>query len=338
MASSLIGKPFNAYRAVDGKLTSTPSTIPSLGPSDVLIRLTHSGVCYTDYEFFRTGLPLALGHEGVGIVEAVGSAVSTLKVGDRAGAGFGRRSCGHCRYCLTGKDIWCYERVTYGWGDFDNGTFSAYYVGDEAHLFKIPDGLASEDAAPLQCAGATVYTALRDTVKPTDRVGIIGIGGLGHLAIRFASKMGTEVVVFSTSRDKESEARGFGASEFVLLSELDKVSKPVDVLVVAGARYPDWSKVLVKEVLARAGIIIPLPAPTMGPLVLPADNLMWEGYNVHSSLVASRVPHTEMLEFAARHKIKPTIQLYKFEGAETIKTVFDNLENNKVRYRAVLEF
>ncbi len=235
MASSFAGKEYPIYRGVDGKLTQQTAKIPELGSNDILIKITHAGVCYTDFLLFHIGLPIALGHEGVGIVEAVGSAVTTLKVGDRAGGGFHRDSCGKCKYCLTGQDLYCYERTIYGFGDAENGTFGSYYIGKEGYVHKIPDNLSSEDAAPLQCAGATVYAALVDTIKPAQRVGIVGIGGLGHLALQFASKLGAEVVAFSTTKDKEQEARSFGASEFVLLDEADKISAPVDVLVVAGS-------------------------------------------------------------------------------------------------------
>ena len=170
-------------------------------------------------------------------------------------------SCGHCKYCLAGNDIWCYNRTVFGEGDYQNGTFGEYYIGTETYLHKIPEGLSSEAAAPLQCAGATVYNALKQTIKTSDRVGIIGIGGLGHLAIQYAAKLGAEVVVFSTSSNKETEARNFGASEFYLLDQTEKLKTPVDVLVVAGSKHPDWKKFMVKEVLARAGTIVPLAAP-----------------------------------------------------------------------------
>lgn len=252
MASSFTGKEYNIYRGKGGPggpVIRDTATIPELGPDDVLIRITHSGVCFTDQEFYRLGSPVALGHEGTGVVEAIGSDVTTLKVGDRAGGGFHRHSCGKCQYCLTGQDIHCYERTVFGFGDFNNGTFGQYYLGKETYVHRIPDGLASEDSAPLHCAGATVYSALTDTVKERNRVGIIGIGGLGHLAIQFAAKMGVEVVVFSSSADKEAEARAFGAFEFVLLSEPEKISAPVDVLILAGSKYPDWTKFVVSLLL-----------------------------------------------------------------------------------------
>jgi len=242
MASAFEGKEYTVYRGINGQITATPAKIPALGPHDVLIKITHTGVCFTDREFFRLGAPLALGHEGVGEVVAVGSGVTSLKVGDRAGGGFHKGSCGHCKYCLSGQDIYCYERVVFGEGDYNNGTFGDYYVGRETYVHKIPDGMSSEDAAPLQCAGATVYSALISTVKNTDRVGVIGIGGLGHLAIQFAAKLGTEVVVFSSSKDKEAEAREFGASEFVLTNEAIELKAPIDVLIVSGNGYPDWDK------------------------------------------------------------------------------------------------
>jgi D-arabinose 1-dehydrogenase-like Zn-dependent alcohol dehydrogenase len=270
MASqTLTGKEYNVFRGIEGKVTATPTTIPELRPNEVLIRITHSGICYTDYEYYSNGAPLAMGHEGAGVVEAVGSEVKTLKVGDRAGGGFHKNSCGHCDYCLTGRDIYCYERTVYGEGDFSNGTFGKYFIGKEGYVHKTPEGLTDAEAAPLQCAGATTYSAVVDTTKPRDRVGVVGIGGLGHLAIQFAAKLGHDVVVFSSSKDKEEEARGFGASEFILMSEPDKVSAPVNVLIVAGSRYPDWSKFLTKEVLARYGTIVPLSAPTHGPMSLP---------------------------------------------------------------------
>ncbi|CAM1508841.1 Fc.00g025800.m01.CDS01 [Cosmosporella sp. VM-42] len=338
-ATTLIGKEFTGYRPNGGVPEPSTTKIPELGPHDILIRLTHSGVCHSDVVFTNMSVPIALGHEGVGIVEAVGDLVTQFKIGDRAGGGFQRDACGHCKYCLSGKDIHCYERVIFGEGDFDNGTFGNYYVGKETFLHKIPEGLSSEHAAPLQCAGATVYAALKATVTSEKRVGIFGIGGLGHLAIQYATKMGAEVVVYSTTANKETEARGFGAKEFHLISEMfEDVIAPIDVLVVAGTKYPDWDKVMVKEFLARDGIVVPLAAPVHGPLTLPAGAMFFQSFHVHSSLVGSRGVHDEMLQFSARHNVKPLIQVFKHEGAETIKEIFNNLDSNKVRYRAVLEF
>lgn len=242
---AVTGLEYTVYRSGDGNggFSTVSVKVPELGPHDILIRVTHSGVCHTDITFCQLGAPIALGHEGVGIVEAVGSLVTQFKIGDRAGGGFHRDACGHCKYCLSGRDIYCYERVIFGEGDFDNGTFSNYYIGKETFLHKIPDSLASEHAAPLQCAGATVYAALKATVTTDKRVGILGIGGLGHLAIQYADKMGAEVVIYSTSASKEAEARQLGAKEFHLIGNMfSEIKAPIDVLVICGTKYPDWDR------------------------------------------------------------------------------------------------
>jgi D-arabinose 1-dehydrogenase-like Zn-dependent alcohol dehydrogenase len=230
----------NTFHGVEGSVKRVSSKIRPLGPMDVLVQITHSSLCGTDLAYIPSGV--ALGHEGIGIVKEVGGSVSQLKIGDRVGGGYHRGSCGHCSHCLRGQDIWCYERTIYGEGDYGNGTFSDYYIGKETYVHKIPDSIPSEYAAPLQCAGVTVYGAMIDIVKPFQRVGIIGIGGLGHLAIQFASKLGAEVVVFSHNNEKEGEARAFGAREFYMISEVASMAVPVDVLVLTGNRYPDWDK------------------------------------------------------------------------------------------------
>lgn len=232
-----------AYQGIDGAVKKVSHELPStLGAKEILVKITHTGLCATDLHAITFNS--VLGHEGIGIVQAIGSEVTQFKIGDRAGGGFLRHSCGHCKYCLSGQDMWCYERDIFLESDKsrNNGTFADYYIGIETYLHKIPDTMSSEHAAPLQCAGATVYSALVDNVKPGQRVGIVGIGGLGHLAIQFAAKMGSEVVVFSSTADKEKEAREFGASEFYLSEEPSKVVKPVDVLIFAGSAYPDWEK------------------------------------------------------------------------------------------------
>lgn len=124
---------------------------------------------------------------------------------------------------------------------YSNGTLGTYYVGTESYVYHIPESMPSEFAAPLQCAGATVYSALKTSYRPGLRVGVLGIGGLGHLAIQFAAKMGAETVVFSTSPSKEKEAKEFGASEFVVLGHEDQLTKPVDVLLITAHKSPDWA-------------------------------------------------------------------------------------------------
>ncbi|KAH8803400.1 chaperonin 10-like protein [Xylogone sp. PMI_703] len=318
------GKVNVSYQGIDGQAKK-------LGPKQILIKITHTGLCGTDLHGIQFGV--VLGHEGIGIVQAVGSEVTQFQIGDRAGGGFLRNSCGHCKYCLSGQDMWCYDRAIYIEADQQNGTLADYYVGVETYLHKIPDALSSEHAAPLQCAGATVYSAIVDNVKPGQRVGVVGIGGLGHLAIQFAAKLGNEVVVFSTTPDKEKEARKFGATEFYLTAEPNRISKPVDVLLISGSGYPDWEKFLNKEVLARQGIIVPLSAPSA--MNLPGWPIFFDGYTIKSSLVATRKVHDDMLEFAARHSVHPQTETFELSDAG-VKVALEKLAVGSMRYRGVL--
>jgi len=321
-------------RKIDGKFQFIPSEIPPLGPTQVLIRITHSGLCHTDLFYLDSGM--ALGHEGVGIVEEVGSSVTNFKVGDRAGGGYLRNSCGKCTYCLTGREIWCLNRDIYGETSFSTGTFSTYYIGEETFVYPIPSGMSSSHAAPLQCAGATVYAGLTATAKPGDRVGVVGIGGLGHLAVQFAAKLGAEVVVFSTSNEKEKEAREWGATEFCLLDQVGESSlkEPVDVLVLTGSKYPHFNKFLNPTLLSRTGTILPLTA-SPNEMSFPALKMFFNGYNVHSSLVADRKVHADMLRFADRHGIKPVVEEFGLDE-KGFGDAVKKLAGGGMRYRGVL--
>ncbi len=159
---------------------------------------------------------MVLGHEGVGVVVEVGPQVQYLKKGQRVGWGYQHDSCGHCSECLSGQEVFCSKRAMYGDNNRDQGSFATHAVWREAFLFEIPDEISSENAAPLQCGGATVFTALSNA-SPSETVGIMGVGGLGHLAIQFAAKMGRRVVVISGSDRKREQAMKLGAHKFVTL-------------------------------------------------------------------------------------------------------------------------
>ncbi|OQV10465.1 Alcohol dehydrogenase GroES-like domain-containing protein [Cladophialophora immunda] len=320
-------------RGVEGKVKKTPADIPELKPNEVLVKITHSGLCGTDLFYIDPGC--ALGHEGVGTVEKVGSAVTAHKIGDRVGGGYLRSSCGQCKYCLTGQDIMCYNRDIYGFAGFSNGTFATYYVATEGYIYAIPASMPSEVAAPLQCAGATVYAALKAYYRTGMRVGVLGIGGLGHLAIQFAAKMGASTTVFSTSPDKENEARGFGASSFVVLGHEDKLDEPVDLLLVTAHKAPDWSTFMSEKVVARGAPIVILGALGM-TLEFPFLPYFFNCYNLVTNLVASRATHAEMLAFAAHHDIKPLIEEFPMDEAGMAEAVA-RLRQGKIRYRAVLK-
>lgn len=278
---------------------------------------------------------MVLGHEGVGVVEATGPQCRYMKKGDRVGWGYEHDSCGHCQQCLKGSETYCPERVMYGLADLDQGSFAKAAVWREAFLFQIPDGLSDEAAAPLQCGGATVFNALHayDT-QPTETVGIMGVGGLGHLAIQFAAKMGCKVVVLSGSDRKKEEAMKLGAHEFVATKgakEL-KVSQPLDRLLVTTSAQPQWD--LIMPIMAPGSTIYPLSVAE-GNFEIPYMPMLLSGITVQGSLVASRYIHQRMLEFAALHNIAPVVE--KFPLTEKgITEAMDKLNNGEMRYRGVL--
>ncbi|KAF2203165.1 GroES-like protein [Delitschia confertaspora ATCC 74209] len=325
---------FTVYKgSKDGSIQKSQTTKGDLKNDEVLIRVTASGLCGTD-EHYRTS-DMVLGHEGAGVIEAVGPAVRSLKKGDRVGWGYEHDCCGECTYCLSGRETFCPERKMYGYADLDQGSFATHAVWREAFVFKLPEGLTDKEAAPLMCGGATVFNALRMyNIAPTSRVGVMGVGGLGHLAIQFASKMGCDVVVFSGTESKKEEAMKLGASEFVAMKgkkELD-IGRKLDVLLVTMSAQPDWSLIL--PVMAGDSIIFPLSV-SGGDFTIPYTPLLLQGIRVQGSIVAPRNIHKQMLQFAALHQIKPVIMEFPL-NQEGITKAMTTLNEGNMRYRGVL--
>lgn len=306
---------------------------------------------------------MVLGHEGVGVVERVGPDVKKLKQGDRVGWGYENDSCGTCDECLAGVETFCDDRKLYGEANPDQGSFASHAIWREAFLHQIPEGMTDEAAAPLvriscsiflysslrspirniqfhaltrckqQCGGATIFTTLLG-VNPGDTIGIMGVGGLGHIAIQFAAKMGCRVVVFSGSDAKKQQAFDLGAHEFIATrgaTELKTKSKLNRLLVTTSAQ-PAWDLIL--PIMASRSIIYPLSVSDK-PLEVPYMPLIFKGISFQGSLVATRSVHRKMLEFAAFHKIEPIVEKYPMTE-EGIKTALDRLEKGQVIFRAVL--
>ncbi|KAI0450107.1 GroES-like protein [Xylaria acuta] len=305
-----------------------------LSGDQVFVKITASGLCGTDLHYRNQRM--ALGHEGVGIVEKTGPLCNVLKMGDRVGWGYNHNFCGHCQQCLAGNDAYCAQRAFYGDEDLDQGSFGSHAIWREVALYKLPDNISDEEAAPLQCAGATVFNALHSyRTQSTETVGIMGVGGLGHLAIQFAAKMGCRVVVLSGSDSKKDEALKLGAHEFVAMkrkTELE-VSRPLDRLLVTTAFQPSWE--LVIPVLAARATIYPISVSS-GNFEIPYMPMLLNGITVQGSVVAPRLVHERMLEFAARHQIKPVVELFDMTE-EGILDAMEKLGQGKVHFRAVLK-
>ncbi|KAI0851981.1 GroES-like protein [Daldinia vernicosa] len=325
---------FTVYKGSKNGVTKSSATKPeNLTGDKVLLRITASGLCGTDLHSLHDDV--ILGHEGVGIVEAVGPEGKHLKKGDRVGFGYQHDSCGNCRNCLTGNETYCADRAMYGTDKVDQGSFASYAIVREAFLHKIPEGMSDVDAAPLQCAGATVFAVLQAyNTRPTETVGVVGLGGLGHLAIQFAAKMGNRVIVLSGSDRKKDQAMKLGAHEFVSTKGKDKleVSTPIDRLLVTTSAQPSWELIL--PIMAPGSAIYPLSVDS-GNLEIPYIPLIFNGIGVQGSLVASRNVHREMLAFAALHGIRPITETFPMTE-EGVREAIDKLERGDVHLRAVL--
>lgn len=206
-----------------------------LSGDEVLVQITAAGLCATDarYRF----LDMVLGHEAVGFVQEIGPEVQSLRVGDRVGWGYQHGSCGQCIHCLSGDEVHCMDGLFYGLSKFEQGAFATHAIWNEPFLLSIPENLADIEAAPLMCAGGTVFSALRKAgIRPGGKVGILGLGGLGHLAVQFAAKQGYRVTVISRTQEKRNDALGLGATEFYTMDDVQD-SSDLDALFVTADRF-----------------------------------------------------------------------------------------------------
>lgn len=318
----------------DGSIVESTTSKPDQLTGDLVqLKVTASGLCGTDLHYRNADM--VLGHEGVGIVEAIGPDVKYLKKGDRVGWGYVHDTCGQCQHCLSGRETRCPQRQMYGEADLDQGSMASGAVWREAFLFKVPDELSDEIAAPLMCGGATVFNALRALeAQGTETVGIMGVGGLGHLAIQYAARMGCNVVVLSGSDRKKDEAMKLGAKEFIATKgakELN-VSRPLDRLIVTTSVQPDWSLIL--PIMSPGATIVPISIAG-GNLEIPYLPLVVQELRIQGSVVAARYFHNQMLEFSALHNIAPIIEKFPLT-AKGITEAMKKLDSGDMRYRGVL--
>jgi uncharacterized zinc-type alcohol dehydrogenase-like protein len=326
-AATAAGRPLEPYQFVPEPLRAM----------EVDIAVTHCGMCHTDLhlaqnDFGITPFPLVPGHEAVGTVAQVGSAVTEVRVGQRVGVGWLAGADFTCRQCLVGLDNMCASGQPTCVGHA--GGYADRLRADARLAFPIPDGLASEHAAPLLCAGVTVFAPLLRHVRAIDRVGIIGVGGLGHLALQYARAMGCHVTAFSTSPDKEAEARGFGAHDFVAASAAGALAARAatcDFLLYCATADLPWADYL--GVLRPDGKLCLVGFPASKAVDVSVIPLIFGQKSVLASGIGSRAEMHAMLEFSALHGVVPQVELYPMRE---VNAVMDRLARNEVRYRAVL--
>lgn len=310
---------------------------PMLGVNDVRVSVTHCGVCHTDIQAIDElydidyKYPFVPGHEIVGYVSQVGSDVSTLKEGDRVGIGWQGRSCMKCEWCLKGEEQLCMDIVNSAtW--YPYGGFSTSVVVDHRFAYPLPEAMPSEAAAVLMCAGISVYTPLQTYAKqPSKKIAILGLGGLGHLAIQFAHTLNYEVAVFSSSPDKKEQALTLGADHFVVSSDRDEMRKlyfTYDLLLCTAPGLLPWGTLL--NTVKKEGriVLVSFPEISMNPTDLIAHNL-----SITGSFLGNRVTMREMLAFAQANHIKPMVEIMPMTQ---VNQAIQRLRENKPRYRIVL--
>jgi alcohol/geraniol dehydrogenase (NADP+) len=308
-----------------------------LGANEVEIKISHCGVCHSDVHLIDNDwgiskYPFIPGHEIVGTVVAVGSAVKGRSVGERVGVGWQADSCGICEWCRQGDENMCALAQPTCVGR--NGGFADKVRVNWRFAIPVPPALESEHVAPLMCAGITVYSPLRNHgVRPSSRVGIIGIGGLGHLGIQFAKTFGAEVTAFSTSKDKEEEARKLGAHNFVNTRDtgaLKKVAGSFDLLLSTVSADQDW-QAYVGALRPKGTLCVVGASPS--PMQIQGASLLSLDKGIAGSNTGSPRGLLEMLDVAARHGVNAITERFTMAKANDAVA---KVKKNQVRYRAVL--
>ncbi len=318
-----------------------------VGPLDVLINIEYCGICHSDLhqvrnEWGNSNFPMVPGHEMVGKVEKVGSQVTRFKVGDLAGVGCFVDSCGECSSCKEDLEQFCEIHTASSYNGFEMdkktptyGGYSNKIVTTEKFVLKLPPNLDLARVAPLLCAGITTYSPLRHYgLKQGDRIGVIGLGGLGHMAVKMAAAMGAEVTVLSTSPSKEVDAKQLGAHHFQNTKNLDqigKLSEHFDFIIDTVSAPHDYNFYI--NLLKRDGTMILVGAPPE-PSLVSGFGLLLKRRKLGGSLVGGIAETQEMLDFCGQHNIMSDIEIIPMKE---VNRAYERLLKSDVKYRFVID-
>jgi len=338
-----------AYSASASKARVLPTEIERrpVGTNDVQIAIEHCGVCHTDIHFVNndwgmTHYPVVPGHEIVGRVTEVGSAVSNFQVGDRAAIGCLVDSCGLCSNCEKGLEQYClngftatYNSETQDPGGFTYGGYSQSIVAKESFVLKVPDSLNGPGIAPLLCAGITTYSPLKNwKIGPESKVGVIGLGGLGHMGVKFSHALGAHTTMITSSEQKGEDARLLGADEVLLSSSVDAVVQEAgsfDFLLNTIPVNHDLTPFL--ELLKTNGTMCVVGA--VEPLSqVNAAQLIFGRRSLSGSLIGGIAETQEMLDFCGEKNILSEVEVIRMDE---INDAYTRMQKNQVKYRFVLD-
>ena len=335
-----------AYAVADSKSPLAPWTITRRppGPHDVQIEIRYCGVCHSDIHQARGEwgggiFPMVPGHEIVGEVGAVGSAVTRFKVGDRVGVGCFVDSCRECAACKDGEEQFCASGMTATYNSLERGTqqptyggYSTRIVVNEDYVLRVPDSIPLDRAAPLLCAGITTYSPLRTFgLKAGDKIAVVGLGGLGHMGVKIARAMGAHVTVLSTSAGKEADARRLGASDFVVTGgDLSQVGR-FDLIINTVSAPLDYNTLL--ALLRPHGAMVLVGVPAV-PVPLHAFSLILGGRTLAGSLIGGIAETQEMLDHCGQHGITSDVEIIPIQQ---INEAYERVLKSDVRYRFVID-
>ncbi len=330
-------------RELGGPLSIEEIAIPEPGPGEVLVKIRASGVCHTDLHAakgdwpVKPAPPFVPGHEGAGIVAAVGAGVKNVKEGDAVGIAWLHDACGSCEHCITGWETLCASQRCSGYSV--NGSFAEYALGSAAYVARLPDRVDFALIAPILCAGVTTYKGIKETeARPGEWIAISGIGGLGHVAVQYARAMGLKVAALDIGDEKLALARRLGAELAVDASQPDAVEKVLaatsggahGVLVTAVSRSAFTQAI---QLVRRKGTVSLVGLPP-GDFATPIFDVVLKRLTIRGSIVGTRKDLAEAVEFAADGKVKAHIHKARLQD---INTVFANLEAGRVDGRIVLD-
>ena len=316
--------------------------VPAPGPGQVLVRVQTSGVCHTDIHAargdwpVRPNPPFVPGHEGIGIVEQVGSGRAVRRVGDRVAVAWLGSACGRCDYCVSGRETLCESQRNSGYST--DGAYAEYVLADERFVVPVPEGVSSFDAAPLTCAGVTTFKAIKVAgVAPGERVGVFGIGGLGHLAVQYARICGGIVTAVDVAEEKLHLAAELGADEVVNAATTDPVAAirnlgGVDVAVALAASPRSFEQAF--RSLRRGGRLVCVALPADGTMHIPIFDTVLGGISVIGSIVGTR---KDLADVFALHAAGRTRVIAQGRKLDDINTIFDEVLASRVPARVVLE-
>ena len=319
-------------------LVFTEFDLGPLGAEEVEVAVDYCGICHSDLsmidnEWGMSRFPFVPGHEVIGRVIAVGSHAKGVKVGQRVGIGWTAESCMHCHQCLSGHQNLCPESVpTMG---VHHGGFADKVRAHWAWVIPLPENIHLPSAGPLFCGGITVLKPfLAYNISPSARVGVVGIGGLGHMAIKFANAWGCEVTAFTSTAAKEGEARGFGAHHVVASRDaaaIGAIAGTLDLLLVTVNVPMDWNAFI--GTLAPRGRMHVVGA-VLEPIPVSAFALILGEREVSGSPTGSPIDIATLLDFAARHDVRPQVEMFPMDQ---VNAALKHLADGKARYRIVLE-